>query len=163
MNFGNDMGFGPGMGHGLGFGNGMGLGDDEANQAVARRHREQEEEAMTAYGPGDLAGNWEFKILRSVTAGFRNPERLRAILEEERRGGWVLVEKFDDARVRLKRPAGAKAVAGDFADGYDPYRTIAPLSTEERARNRVVIGIVAGIFGLVVAIPVVIGILDRMR
>ena len=95
---------------------------------------EQEEEEMTTYGPGDLAGDWEFKILRSVTSGFRNPERLRAILEEERRGGWVLVEKFDDARIRLKRPAGAKVVAGDFADGYDPYRTNLGLAPGEKRR-----------------------------
>ena len=34
-----------------------------------------------------------------------------------------LVEKFDDCRIRLKRPAGAKVIQGDFADRYDPYRT----------------------------------------
>jgi hypothetical protein len=35
----------------------------------------------------------------------------------------VLVEKFDDQRIRLKRPAGTKLIEGDLADGYDPYRT----------------------------------------
>ena len=48
---------------------------------------------------------------------------MRAVLEEEKRGGWTLVEKFDDSRVRLKRPTGTKVVEDDLADGYDPYRT----------------------------------------
>jgi hypothetical protein len=94
-----------------------------AAAAAAQRLLRQEEEEMTTYSPKDLAEDWEFKILRAGTAVFRKPERLREILEEEKRGGWVLVEKFDDQRIRLKRPAGAKVVVGDFADGYDPYRT----------------------------------------
>ena len=78
---------------------------------------------MTGYADKDLAEGWEFKILRSNMGAFRTPEKLQAALEEEKRGGWVLVEKFDNCRIRLKRPAGAKVVQGDFADNYDPYRT----------------------------------------
>jgi hypothetical protein len=89
-----------------------------AAQAAAAR---KEEEEMTPYTPQDLAENWEFKILRSATGAFRNPDRLRSILEEEGRAGWTLVEKFDNARVRLKRPARARA--GDSALGFDPHRT----------------------------------------
>jgi hypothetical protein len=96
-----------------------------AAAAEARRLSEQqEEEEMTSYRPQDLAEGWEFKILRSNLNAFRKPERLRAILEEEKRGGWTLVEKFDDARIRLKRPAGTKVVEEDLASGYDPYRTV---------------------------------------
>ena len=40
----------------------------------------------------------------------------------------MLVEKFDDCRIRLKRPAGAKVIRGDFADRYDPYRTTVGMS-----------------------------------
>ena len=94
-----------------------------AAAAEMQRRQEEEEQEMTSYSPQELADGWEFKILRSNWTTFRDPEKLRAILEEERRGGWVLVEKFDDQRIRLKRPAGAKEVEGDFADGYDPYRT----------------------------------------
>jgi hypothetical protein len=94
-----------------------------AAAAAQRQLEQQEEEEMTTYRPQDLAENWEFKILRSNTNAFRKPEVLRAILEEEKRGGWILVEKFDDARIRLKRPAGTKVVEEDLASGYDPYRT----------------------------------------
>jgi hypothetical protein len=86
--------------------------------AAAQR---KEEEAMTPYTPQDLAENWEFKILRSATGAFRNPDRLRAVLEEEQRAGWTLVEKFDDSRVRLKRPA--RAQTGDAALDFDARRT----------------------------------------
>jgi hypothetical protein len=94
-----------------------------AAAAAAAEVQRQEEEEMTPYTPRDLAEDWEFKILRSNFAAFRNQEKLRAVLDEEKRAGWVLVEKFDDQRIRLKRPAGTKLTQGDFADGYDPYRT----------------------------------------
>lgn len=94
-----------------------------AAAAAAAELQRQEEEEMTPYSTKDLDEGWEFKIVRSNFATFRNQEKLRAVLEEEKRGGWTLVEKFDDQRIRLKRPAGAKVAQGDFADGYDPYRT----------------------------------------
>ena len=94
-----------------------------AAAAAAAELMRQEEEEMTPYTDKDLAEGWEFKIVRANTPIFRKPERLRAVLEEERKGGWTLVEKFDDCRIRLKRPAGTKVVPSDFADGYDPYRT----------------------------------------
>jgi hypothetical protein len=81
---------------------------------------QQEEEEMTSYSPRDLAEDWEFKILRSTTGGFRDPLWLHAILEDEARAGWSMVEKFDNARMRLKRPASARA--NDSALGFDPYR-----------------------------------------
>jgi hypothetical protein len=67
-----------------------------------------EEEEMTPYTPQEVAEHWEFKILRSATTQFRDPVRLRSILEEEARAGWTMIEKFDDTRVRLKRPASAR-------------------------------------------------------
>src|SRR5580693_5331405 len=94
-----------------------------AAMAAAAELQRQEEEEMTPYSDKDLAEGWEFKIVRSQYGTFRKPEALRQVLEEEQKGGWVLVEKFDDCRIRLKRPAGMKVVEGDFADGYDPYRT----------------------------------------
>jgi hypothetical protein len=84
---------------------------------------QQEEEELTNHHPKERSGEWEFKILRSNFQAFRKPERLRAVLEEEKRGGWVLVEKFDDSRIRLRRSAGFKAPVEDLASGYDPYRT----------------------------------------
>ena len=94
-----------------------------AAAAAAAEMQRQEEEEMTSYSPKELAEDWEFKILRSNFGTFRNPEKLRAVLDEESRGGWMLVEKFDDCRIRLKRPAGFKVIQGDFEHRYDPYRT----------------------------------------
>lgn len=110
----------------------VGAAAGAAALAVALEQMRQEEEEMTPYSDRDLAEGWEFKIVRCTNAAFRKPEQFRALLEEERKGGWILVEKFDDSRVRLKRPAGAKAIVGDFADGYDPYRTMVGASPEQR-------------------------------
>ncbi len=76
---------------------------------------------MTPYSDRDLAEGWEFKILRSNTRVFRNPKNLKRYLDEEGRAGWMLVEKFDDRRIRLKRPASARR--GDATLNFDPYRT----------------------------------------
>ncbi len=106
----------------------MSIGAAGAAAAAAVEMQRQEEEEMSPYTTNDLADGWEFKILRSNFREFRNQERLRAVLEEEKRGGWTLVEKFDDQRIRLKRPAATKMTQGDLADGYDPYRTTVGLS-----------------------------------
>ncbi len=81
---------------------------------------------MTSYQPQDLSGDWELKILRSATGSFGNPKKLKKALDQEARAGWALVEKFDNQRIRLKRPASARS--GDGALGFDPYRTYAGLS-----------------------------------
>ncbi|HLH88676.1 MAG TPA: hypothetical protein VKX28_09470 [Xanthobacteraceae bacterium] len=76
---------------------------------------------MTPYTPSDVAEGWEFKILRSATGGFGNPAKLQSVLDAEQRAGWTLLEKFDNGRMRLKRPA--KARAGDATLDFDPMRT----------------------------------------
>ena len=95
-----------------------------AAAAIARMHREEED--MTKYGDTDLNEGWEFKILRSNTAAFKDPEKLRIFLEEEAQAGWLLVEKFDNARVRLKRPQSANA--RDHTLDFDPYRSYVGMS-----------------------------------
>jgi hypothetical protein len=98
-----------------------------AAAAAARRRREQqEEEEMTSYQLQDLSGDWEFKILRSVTGAFGNPGKLKKTLDQEARAGWTLLEKLDNRRLRLKRPVSARS--GDGALGFDPYRTYVGLS-----------------------------------
>ena len=93
-----------------------------AAAAAKRRAEEQEEEEMTTYGSDDLQRDWEFKIVRATTAVFRNPRNLQRLLEEEGRAGWVLVEKFDNMRIRLKRPRSARANDATLPAGVDPYR-----------------------------------------
>lgn len=88
---------------------------------AARRRRQEEEETMTPYSAQDLAGNWEFKILRSATRAFKDPQTLQRYLAEEAQAGWVLVEKFDNSRLRLKRPASA--AQNDTLLPFDAYRS----------------------------------------
>jgi hypothetical protein len=88
-----------------------------AQRAAQQQH---EEETMTPYSSSELAEHWEFKIIRSPTGRFRDPAFLKKTLDEESRAGWMLLEKFDNQRVRLKRPASARAQV--VGRGLDPYR-----------------------------------------
>jgi hypothetical protein len=99
----------------------MTAGAAAAGAAARRRREQQEEEEMTSYTPQELAEGWEFKIVRSSTGAFKTPAFLRAVLDEEQRTGWILVEKFDNGRIRLKRPTSARA--NDSMLGSDAYRT----------------------------------------
>ena len=93
-----------------------------AAAAAARRRREREEEEnMSSYSPQELADGWEFKIVRANTNAFARRETLEQVCREEAQSGWVLLEKFDDARLRFKRPASTPKVSPSGA--LDPYRT----------------------------------------
>ena len=91
-----------------------------AAAAAARRRREREEEEMTLMNT-DPSGTIEYKIIRSATGAFKDPEKFRAALDEEARAGWELVEKFDNSRARLRRSIECRARDADL--GQDPYRT----------------------------------------
>jgi hypothetical protein len=121
-----------------------------AAAAARRREEQKEEELMTGYTASDLAAGWEFKILRSATGAFKKPEVLRAVLEEEGRAGWVMVEKFDSHRVRLKRPWAAKA--GDAVLGFDAYRTSVGVS--EGGLALIILG--CAVIGLAIVIGVTV-------
>jgi hypothetical protein len=82
--------------------------------------QQQEEEEMTAPYSGDFA-RYEYKILRSITGAFRDPTKFKQALEEEARAGWELLEKFDDTRLRLRRPVECRKQ--DDLLGQDPYRS----------------------------------------
>jgi len=101
-------------------------GAASAAAAAERQRQAEEEEEMTGYRADELAQDYEFKILRSSMGAFKRPERLQQVLDEEARAGWVLVEKFDDSRLRLKRPAAARERDGKL--GLDAYRTYVGLS-----------------------------------
>jgi hypothetical protein len=91
-----------------------------AAAAQRRRRLQREEEQMTRYQTDELEG-WEFKIVRAVTRKFRRSEVIQQVCEEEARAGWELVEKFDDYRLRFKRPVERRA--DDPHLDVDPYRT----------------------------------------
>ena len=91
-----------------------------AHQQQQRREHAEEEE-MTAYSPNGPAEDWEFKILRSVYGEFRKPQRMAEILDQESKAGWLLVEKFDNRRIRLKRRVEARK--DDRTLDFDPYQS----------------------------------------
>ncbi len=120
--------------------------------AAARRARErEEEEGLTMYNNNELSQEWEFKIVRSSTGAFKNPDKLRQLVLEEAHAGWVFLEKFDDSRVRFKRLRSAAGV--DSLAGIDPYRTNFGIS--ETALTFVIIGAVFGTMALVFGLLVV--------
>lgn len=103
---------------------------------------------MTGYTPEDLASGSEFKILRSATSAFRRPEFLRQVLDEEKNAGWTLVEKFDNSRIRLKRPASARSGGSTTFDPYRSYVGISETALGLRIAAAIVIGL-AVVFGAI--------------
>lgn len=117
-----------------------------AAAVAAERRRNREEELLTAYSQQELNVDWEFKILRSARGEFKKPERLAEVLEEESQSGWVLVEKFDDSRIRLKRSPEARHDESHL--GIDPWRSyVGPTSSQREARIAllVVVALLAGV------------------
>jgi hypothetical protein len=52
---------------------------------------------------------------------FRRPGRFNKTFRPEALAGWVLVEEFDNERVRLKRPVNARE--HDRSADLDPHQT----------------------------------------
>jgi hypothetical protein len=100
------------------------MGGGAIAAAAARRKKElEEEEEMTDYTGDELDKGYEFKIVRSATGAFKKPQTLRQVIEEEGRAGWTLLEKFDNDRLRFKRPVSAREKDAALPEGIDPYRT----------------------------------------
>ncbi len=114
-----------------------------------RKRESEEEEKMAQYHSDDL-NDWEFKIVRSASGAFRKPDVLETLLEEEALAGWEMVEKFDDRRVRFKRPLSARKKDIFLSDGFDPYRTDFGSSIERSLLISLIFGVGALVAGLVV-------------
>ncbi len=84
-----------------------------------------EEENLTRYEASqdnkELHTGWEYKILRTNGNAFGNRETLQRVCAEEKRTGWVLLEKLDDRRLRFRRPVAARAK--DRTAKINPYRS----------------------------------------
>jgi hypothetical protein len=94
--------------------------------AIVAAHQQQmmaEEERMATYTSEELEEDWEFKIVRANSPAFRKSEVLQKLLQEEAVAGWTMVEKFDDSRVRFKRPRNAREQDAYLPEGVDPDRT----------------------------------------
>jgi len=78
---------------------------------------------MTRYTGEEISEDYEFKIVRSSTSAFSKREKVEQVIAEEAAAGWKFVEKFDDNRIRFKRPASARRNDFNLPAGIDPYRT----------------------------------------
>lgn len=105
---------------------------------------------MTPYTREELAEDWEFKIVRANTGVFGRAEVFNQLIEEEARAGWQLVEKFDNSRVRFKRPRSARQRDAQLPEDVDPYRTRYGLS--EGAFAIILLAVIFGGLGLILAV-----------
>lgn len=121
-----------------------------AAAAAAQRAIEEEEENMTPYSREELADDWEFKIVRANTGVFGKAEVFNQLIEEEARPGWQLVEKFDNSRVRFKRPRSARQRDAQLPEDVDPYRTRYGMS--EGAFAILLMAVIFGGLGLILAV-----------
>jgi len=118
-----------------------------AYAAQEKKKRQQEEEEMTRYTDKELTEDYEFKIVRSATGAFKKRETVEQVMAEEAMAGWKMVEKFDDNRLRFKRPASAQRSDYNLPPGIDPYRTSYGMS--EFGLAMTIIGSMAVVGGLV--------------
>lgn len=111
---------------------------------------------MTPYTHDELAQGWEFKIVRANRAVFRKREVLERLLAEEGRAGWSMVEKFDDSRIRFKRPQSARLNDGALPPDVDPYRVIygLPQAAFVLVLVSTIIAVVAAVMALIVVFVV---------
>jgi hypothetical protein len=97
-----------------------------AAQHAAEREkarRLEEEESMTGYGPDEQSGQWQFKIVRGT---FKTAQQVEAVQQEQAEFGWVLVEVFDQNRIRFRRHSG-EAARDAYREG-NPYATVSKAS-----------------------------------
>jgi hypothetical protein len=118
--------------------------------AREKKKREQEEEEMTRYTDKELSEDFEFKIVRSATSAFKNRHKVEQVIAEEAVAGWKFVEKFDDNRMRFKRPASAKRNDYTLPPGVDPYRTTYGMT--EFGLAMTILGSMAALGGAIVLI-----------
>jgi hypothetical protein len=117
-----------------------------AAQEAAKKKRKEEEE-MTQYTRDELENDWEFKIVKSATGRFKKREIVEQVRAEENIAGWVMVEKFDDSRIRFKRPVSAQRNDFNLPPEIDPYRTNFGIS--ESGLGLSIAGVMVGVGGLV--------------
>ncbi len=87
-----------------------------ASALQARKQADEEENNPDLESPG----SWEYKILRSRKNQFKDLDFQCQVLAEDAEAGWVLLEKIDNARLRLKRPIEERQ--RDELLEFDPYR-----------------------------------------
>jgi hypothetical protein len=116
-----------------------------AREQAAEREkqlRREEEEVMGGYTPQDLSQHWQFKIVRGT---FKTAAQVERVVEEQAEHGWILVEIFDHARIRFKRPA-SETTRDSHREG-NPYATVSKASAPGCAAAAVLLAALgAGVF-----------------
>jgi hypothetical protein len=125
-----------------------------AAAAAAAKKKRQEEEEMTKYTRDELENDWEFKIVKSVLGRFSKREVVEQVRIEEAVAGWVMVEKFDNERIRFKRPVSAQRNDYNLPPDIDPYRTTYGIS--EGVLGLTIVGIMIGVGGLIAVIAILL-------
>ena len=100
------------------------------------------------------ADRWEYKIVHAPNGEFGQPEHLRAVIQQERRAGWIMVEKMSDWQVRFKRPDDAYLRDGELPPTVDPYRMVYTFS--EQANWLYALIMAAGIFFVIFAMVILV-------
>jgi len=96
-----------------------------AAAAAAKKRRleeEAEEDKMTKYNEAN-SEKYEYKIVRSESGAFRKADVFADLVEDEALAGWEMLEKFDNRRIRFRRPVEARKRDHMLPDYVDPYRT----------------------------------------
>ena len=130
-------------------------GAHATHAAQEQKKKHEEEEEMTAYTRQELAEDFEFKIMRSSTGKFKNRDVIEQLKAEENMAGGGMVEKFDDNRIRFKRPISAQKKDNLLPSQIDPYRTKFGMSDSGVAA--VVLGILALVGGTVALLVSLLG------
>lgn len=92
----------------------------------------------------------EYKVVQSTTPLFAKLQNIDAIMAEESKAGWQLVEKFDNYKLRLQRDISHRA--NDKTLPFDAYRTQVGVS------NVITYGLAAALtLGAVYLIFVIVG------
>ncbi len=115
--------------------------------AAVKKRKEREEEDMSRYNKADLEG-WEFKIVHSTFGKFNNPGKVQELCEQEARAGWVMLEKFDNYRIRFKRWIEKRSM-DQFLEN-DPYNTDASTTGVSVMLILGVTLLIAGIIGFLI-------------
>ena len=129
-----------------------------AHAAQEKKKKErQEEEEMTRYTETEMKEDFEFKIVRSATSAFKKREVIEQVIAEEAVAGWKFVEKFDDQRMRFKRPASAQRNDFSLPPGIDPYRTTYGMG--EGGLAAIIVGSILALIGLMIFIFILTGVI----
>jgi len=92
----------------------------------------------------------EYKIVQSTTPLFAKLQNIDAIMAEESKAGWQLVEKYDNYKLRLQRNISHRA--NDKTLPFDAYRS------QVGVNNLITYGLAAvATLGVVYIIFVIVG------